>query len=422
MHLCIVTHVTTLRGLPRRTLAGLVTLAAAAFVAVTTETLPTGLLPQIGAGFHVSQAEAGTLIGVYALVVALGSVPLAIVTNRLPRKALILFTLSAYGLSAILTVATSSFAVAVGSRVIGGVAHALFFAVASAYVARLVPPHLIGRAVAVLQTGGSLALVAGVPLGTAIGLAAGWRSAFLVLAAAGLLLMVAAWRLLPPVASSAPVSWGNALNGLRAPGLGAIAVVSMIAFAGHYSAYTYIAHLLHRGGIGPNHVSGVLLLFGLGGMVGVWISGLSADRFPRAALTTSFAALPATMLLLWASKGFAAGTVLAVIVWAMAFVAIPTVIMTSALRAGHRHPDMASALINSSCNIGISTGALSGGVVLSSAGLSGLPLLSAGLFLAALAVAVLAGRVFSLPTKPVASARAPVPAQAVAAPSPVNVG
>jgi predicted MFS family arabinose efflux permease len=405
-----VTQVTTLRSLPRRTLAGLVTLAAAAFVAVTTETMPTGLLPQIGAGFHVSASQAGTLVGAYALVVAIGSVPLAVLTNRLPRKALILFTLGAYAASAVLTVATSSFGVALGARVVGGVAHALFFAVASAYITRLVPPHLVGRATAVLQTGGSLALVFGVPLGTAIGIATGWRTAFLVLAMASLVLLAAASRLLPAVASSKPVSWAEAMRGLRAPGLLAISLVSAISFAGHFSAYTYIAPLLRRGGIGGDHVSTVLFLFGLGGMAGVSISGATADRFPRGALTASFIVLPVTMLLLWASAGFAAGTVLTAIVWATAFVSTPTLIMTVALRAGHDHPDMAAALVNSVCNIGIATGSVVGGVALDTGGLGAVPPLSAALFVAVLVTTLVVGRAFSLPAK-ASSGPAAAPAQ-----------
>jgi predicted MFS family arabinose efflux permease len=394
-----VTQVTTLLALPRRTLAGLATLSAAAFVAVTTETLPTGLLPQISSGFHVSHARAGLLIGVYAAVVAVGSVPLAVLTNRLPRKALILFTLGAYGASSILVTVTGSFAVALGSRVVGGVAHAIFFAVASAYTARLVPPHLVGRAVAILQTGGTMALVAGVPLGTAIGVALGWRAAFLVLALVGLLLMLAAARLLPSVASSDPVSWRQAMSGLRAPGLRPIALVAMIGFAAYYTAYTYIAPLLRRGGVSTSHLPTVLVLFGLGGLIGVWFSGIAADRFPRGLLLGAFVALPATMLLLWGSSGFVAGTVIASVVWAMCFVSVPTLIMTSALRAGRGHPDMAAALINASCNIGISVGALAGGLALTTTGLVGVPLLAATVFCGALAMAVTAGRAFDLPPK-----------------------
>jgi predicted MFS family arabinose efflux permease len=409
-----VTQVTTLRSLPRRTLAGLATLAAAAFVAVTTETMPTGLLPQIGAGFHVSTSRAGTLIGAYALVVAIGSVPLAVVTNRLPRKALILFTLGAYAASAVLTVATSSFAVALGARVVGGVAHALFFAVASAYLTRLVPPHLVGRATAVLQTGGSLALVLGTPVGTAIGIATGWRTAFLVLAAVGLVLLACAARLLPAVPATKPVTWAEALRGLRAPGLLGISVVSAIAFAGHYSAFTYVSPLLRRGGVGSDHVSTVLLLFGIGGLAGVWFSGIAADRFPRGAMIGAFVTLPATMLLFWASKDVAAGTVLAAFLWAMAFVSIPTLIMTAALRAGHGHPDMAAALMNSVCNIGIAGGSVIGGVALDTGGLRAVPPVSAGLFLAALVVTVLVGRAFSLPSKAGSSPAPATPAREAA--------
>ena len=395
------TQVTSIRALPPRTLAGLFTLSAAAFVAVTTETMPTGLLPQISNGLHVDQARAGSLVAVYALVVGIGAVPLAIVTNRLPRKALILFSLGAYASSSLLIVATTSFRVAVLARVIGGVGHALFFAVGSAYATRLVAPQMVGRAIAVMQTGGSLALIAGVPLGTAIGLATGWRSAFLVLAVVGLALMAAAIRLLPPVASSEPVSWGEALGGLRAPGLGIIAGVCAVGFAAHYTAFTYISPLLRRGGVSQSHLALVLLLFGIGGLAGAWISGLTADRFPHRALIASFAALPVAMVLMWASRGLVVGTVAAAMTWSLAFVAAPTIITTAALRAGRRHPDMAAALVNSSANIGISAGAISGGFALTHFGLVGVPLLSAAIFVGALGLVLLAGHAFRLPPKTV---------------------
>ncbi|BEP16395.1 MFS transporter [Acidothermaceae bacterium B102] len=390
---------TTIRALPVRTLAGLATLSAAAFVAVTTETLPTGLLPQISAGFHVDQAKAGSLIAVYALVVAIGSIPLAIVTNRLPRKALILCTLAGYVVSSLMVVSTHSFRVAILARFIGGTSHALFFAVGSAYATRLVPPHLVGKSIAALQVGGSMALIAGTPLGTAIGLAAGWRSAFLVLAGAALVLMVAAARLLPPVPSSEPVSWSEAINGLRAPGLGIIAAISAVAFAAHYSAFTYISPLLRRGGIGQSHVALVLLLFGIGGMVGVWISGVAADRLPHRSMIASFAVLPVAMVLLCLSAGFPVGTVIGAVAWSTAFVATPTLITTAALRAGRSHPDMAAAMVNSACNIGISAGAIGGGFALNHAGLEGVTLLSAAVFVGGLALVLVAAHAFRLPSR-----------------------
>ncbi len=396
---------TTLRALPRRTLAGLATLSAAAFIAVTTETMPTGLLPQISAGLGVSQARAGWLIGVYALVVALGSVPLAIATSRVPRKALIMFTLTAYGSSSILVTVTSSFPVALSARAIGGVGHALFFAVASAYATRLVPPHLVGRATAIIQTGGSLALVAGVPIGTAIGLSLGWRAAFLVLAAAALLLMIPASKLLPSVASSEPVTWSQAVRGLRAPGLIAIAAVCVVSFAAHYSAYTYISPLLTRGGIGTTRISAVLLLFGFGGVVGVWLSGMAADRRPERALIAAFVALPIGLAVLAASSGLPSATIIAAVVWSMAFVTTPTLIMTAALRAGHRQPDMAAAMVNSACNLGIASGAVAGGVALTHLGLGSTPLLASGLFLGALYLVVNNRGAFALPE--VSASRAP---------------
>ena len=273
-----------MRDLPRRTVAGLLTLCAAAFIAVTTETMPTGLLPQIGRGLHVSTARAGLLIAVYALVVALGSVPAGRGHQpAAPQAADPGQPGRLRACSSVLVVSTSSFAVALGARVVGGLAHAIFFTVASAYVTRLVPHHLVGRATSLMQAGGSLALVAGVPLGTALGLAAGWRAAFLALAAAGLVLMLLAARLLPAVPSSrGQSSWAVSLRGLRAPGArpDGRAVDRRLCRPLHALSPTS-RRLLRRGGIGQEHLSAVLLGFGLGGLVGVLVSGGNADRRPR---------------------------------------------------------------------------------------------------------------------------------------------
>lgn len=82
------------------------------------------------------------------------------------------------------------------ARVLGGLAHGLFWAVVGAYSAHLVPKKFLGRAVAITAGGGTAAFVLGVPLGTAIGHAFGWRSSFLVMACVILVLVVVAARIL----------------------------------------------------------------------------------------------------------------------------------------------------------------------------------------------------------------------------------
>src|SRR4029079_10678206 len=70
----------------RQSLPGLLSLALASCLAVTTEMLPVGLLPDIGAAFAVPDSVTGLLVGLYAVMVAVLAVPLTAVTSRFARK------------------------------------------------------------------------------------------------------------------------------------------------------------------------------------------------------------------------------------------------------------------------------------------------------------------------------------------------
>ena len=54
---------------------GLLTLAGAIFVSVTSEFLPTGLLPEMAEGLGVSQSRIGLLVSVFAGTVVVSAAP-----------------------------------------------------------------------------------------------------------------------------------------------------------------------------------------------------------------------------------------------------------------------------------------------------------------------------------------------------------
>jgi predicted MFS family arabinose efflux permease len=186
------------RGL-RQSLPGLLSLALASFLAVTTEVLPVGLLPDIGATFKVSDSVTGLLVSLYAVMVAALAVPLTLATGRFGRKPLLLATLLGYALSNALVAAAPAFAVVAVGRAIGGMTHALFFSLMIGYAPRLVSRAHVGRALALAAGGASTGMVLGVPLTTSLGTAAGWRVSFTVLAAMSLLTFLLVSRLLPAV-------------------------------------------------------------------------------------------------------------------------------------------------------------------------------------------------------------------------------
>jgi predicted MFS family arabinose efflux permease len=176
---------------------GLLSLALASCLAVTTEVLPVGLLPDIGATFGVSDSVTGLLVSLYAVMVAALAVPLTVATSRFARKPLLLTTLLCYALSNAVVAAAPAFTVLAIGRTVGGITHALFFSLVIGYAPRLVSRADVGRALAVSASGASTGMVLGVPLSTSLGTAAGWRAPFAVLAVLSVLAFVLVRRLLP---------------------------------------------------------------------------------------------------------------------------------------------------------------------------------------------------------------------------------
>ena len=246
--------------------ARLLLLAAAVCAAVTTEMLPVGLLPSISAGLHVSESQVGLLVSGYAAVVAVTSIPLAAALQRLPRRPVLVVLLAAYGISNAVFALSSSYGLALGARLVAGLAHAAFFAVVVSAAVALVPREKAGRAVAVVLSGATVALAAGVPAGTALGTVLGWRWVFAGSAVLLLLLAGAVARLLPatpPAAAGGP----TVLAALRQRRLLIIAAVIALFMIGHFTVYTYISPLLLYAGVSRAGVSAALLGYGAAGLL-----------------------------------------------------------------------------------------------------------------------------------------------------------
>ncbi|WP_432535558.1 MFS transporter [Kineococcus arenarius] len=395
-------------GARHRSPAGTIALlAAAVFAAVSTEVMPVGLLPQLAAAFAVPEDRIGWWVSAYALVVALGAIPVtALLSHRSPRRALVALLLvyaAANGL-VVLAGSTGGFPLALAGRLLGGLAHAGLFSVAVATAVAASPPGRAGRAVALVNTGITLALALGVPLGTAAGTAWGWRWAFAATTGVLLLLAAAAAALLPagppagapdlPAPRGGERPHGGVLAALRGRPLLLVAVTTAVLTLGHYSAYTYVTPLLLRAGVGEGSVSPVLLGYGLAGFAGLLLAGATADRHPVAALRVTAGVVAACLLTLAltatataataATTASTAITVAVVVVWGAAFGAMPPLLQSAALRATDV-PGAAPAVVNSTFNVGIAAGAWAGGRALLSGGPVLLTLAAAALALAALA-------------------------------------
>ena len=174
-------------------LAALLALAMTGFLALLTETLPAGMLLRISAGMGISETLAGQFVTLYAIGSVAAAVPLTTATQGWRRRPLLLAALAAILIFNTLTALTDSYIAALAARFLAGMAGGLIWGMLAGYARRLVADPLKGRALAIAGVGAPIALSLGVPLGTLLGDALGWRSAFGAISL--LTLAVMAWIL-----------------------------------------------------------------------------------------------------------------------------------------------------------------------------------------------------------------------------------
>jgi predicted MFS family arabinose efflux permease len=380
----------------RSSAPGLLSLAGSAFVAITTEMLPVGLLPDIGSAFGVADSLTGLLVSLYAVMVATLAVPLTVVTQRFARKPLLLATLVGYAASNALVAAAPAFAVVAVGRGLGGLTHALFFSLLIGYTPRLVPRAQVGRALTLVSAGASAGLVLGVPVSTTLGNAIGWRAAFAVLAAVSALMFAVVGKLLPGVSHQTASRRG------RSAGRGALAKVATsntLTFLGQFTLYTFITLVLMESGINPAVIGPILLVCGACGLVSLWYAGRTLDHNPRRTVLVIFAVFIGGIVALGGTWPLGITVVLAAVAWNGAFGAVPSIYQTAAVRTHAATPELAGAWINATANVGIAGGAAIGAGLLDTVGLWVLPWVSATLITLGLAVILLSSRAF--PARPI---------------------
>lgn len=361
-------------------LPALLVLSGAIFASVSSEFLPTGLLPDIAGELNVSVSQVGLLVTIFALTVVVSTAPLTALTIRVPRKWLMVTALGVLMCANLLCAIAPSYAFLAVARVLGGLAHGVFWSVTGPYSTRLVSRHQLSRAVAVTQAGGSAAFVLGVPIGTALGHALGWRLSFAVMAGVVLLLLILVVVALPPVSHLVPLATGEiavpAHRDRTLIALVIVAVTTLLINLGQNSFYTYIVPWTTQvGGVPAPDVGGILFAYGLAGAVGLVIAGAFGDRYPRGALLALlFGIVVAVVGLAVLAPGTPALVVVGLVIWGIAFGGIPSLLQSRMMHSvSARLRDTASAWVTISFNVAIGGGALLGAVLLDGLGIRVLP-------------------------------------------------
>ncbi|MEH8710030.1 MFS transporter [Klebsiella quasipneumoniae] len=368
---------------PARVWIAVVALGICAFSIVTSELAPVGMLSALAADFHQTESGMGLAVTAYGWVGALAALLSGAMPARISRKALLVGLMLILALSCLAATRSYSMFALMSARMIGALAHGAFWALIGIVTAQLVPPHRLGLATAIIFGGVSAASVVGVPLASFIATLASWRHAFMAMALLSLIAAAVLCSTLPALAAPAPVRLRVYRDIFRNPLLGGLYGATACIITAHFAAFTYIEPLLiNLQGVPTTALSGLLLLSGVSGLLGNVIAGKLIDRHLKglifAALLLSGGALAILGSARFAPLPFCfSGLLLAL--WGAGIAIVFVGLQTWLLRSAGAVAQPASAIYVAIFNAAIGTGALVGGQLIASAGLSGMVWLAAGI-------------------------------------------
>ncbi|MBD0690584.1 MFS transporter [Streptomyces sp. CBMA123] len=386
---------TAARGAPPARLpwSALLALSTGGFVTLMTEALPAGVLPAMSADLGVSQSGAGQSVTLYAVGSIVAAIPLTAATARRPRKQLLLLAVGGFTLANAVTAVSGNYPLTMAARFAAGLVAGMLWALLAGYARGIVAPEQRGRAMAVAMSGATVALSVGVPAGTLLAGAAGWRVAFGLMSVIALALVGWIAAAVPPAPGQAGQDRLPLRQVLRIPGVGAVLAVTAAVVLAHNILYTYVAALLE-----PLHLGGradtVLLVLGLASLVSIAATGALIDRHLRTLTLTACVLVAAAALTLAAALlGTASWPVYAAAtIWGLGFGGVATLLQTAVADAADTAADLAQSLLVTCWNLGIAAAASAGGLLLAHAGPQSLPWSALALLGIALAVTVAARR------------------------------
>lgn len=329
-----------------------------------TEFVMMGLLPDIAADLGVSITQAGYLISAYALGVVIGA-PLLVVLGRNfpPKKMLVLLAIMLMVFNG-LSIAAPDFDVLLVTRLLSGLPHGAFFGVGAVVASRLAEKGKEARSVAIMFSGLTVANVLGVPLGTYVGHHLHWRYTFVIIAAIGLLTILAMLLWMPALKRQGQAGMRSQIGFFKKPQAWLIIFIVAVGTGGLFCWMSYISKLLTDiSGFDEANVPYILMLAGLGMVVGNLLGARIADRFSPAYAVLTTLLLMALILtgvyFLSENKIISLVFVFATGCLAFALVAPIQMLMIQTAKGSEM---IASAVIQASFNIGNALGAYLGGL------------------------------------------------------------
>jgi predicted MFS family arabinose efflux permease len=359
----------------KRSTFALLALAISAFAIGTTEFISVGLLPLIAKDLQISVTTAGLTVSLYALGVAFGAPILTSITSGMNRKTLLLWIMIVFIIGNSLAACAASIGVLLAARVISAFSHGVFMSIGSTIAADLVPENRRASAISIMFSGLTVATVTGVPFGTFIGQLFGWRIAFVLIIAVGVIALFANSILVPAdLQKGTRTTLRDQFKLITNGRLLLLFSITALGYGGTFVVFTYLSPILQDiTGFKERTVAVILLVYGIAIAIGNMAGGKLSNHNPVRALFYMFIVQAVVLFTLMFTAPFKpAGLMTIFLMGLLAFMNVPGLQLYVVILAERFVPaavDVASAINIAAFNAGIAIGSYLGGMITDSIGL-----------------------------------------------------
>lgn len=339
------------------------------FGILTTEMGVIGILPLIADHFQISVSQAGLLVSLFALAVAVSGPIMPLLFSGINRKAVMLLVLGIFVVGNVVSMFASSFTVLLIARVIPAIFHPVYCSLALTVAAASVSQEEAPRAVSKVILGVTAGMILGVPITNYIAGATSLEMAMLFFAIVNAVAFIATLVFVPSMPVTERLSYGAQVSVLKKP-LAWLAIATVIFIGSAISSInTFIAEYLETvTNVSGNTLTLALLILGLASLVGNLVGG---RLLTRNAMKTAIAfpvVLGIVHLLSFLTGTSVGPMMITILLWGILFAIGNNVSQYWITSAAPEAPDFANGLFLSCGNLGVTIGTAVGGLFISGMG------------------------------------------------------
>lgn len=333
-----------------------------AFIIGMVELIISGIVDLIAEDFHVSIGQVGLLITVFAVIFAVASPILLVMTAKIERKRLTLVCLYIFLVGCIITVIAPTFSILFIGRIILALSGALLIILCLVMAPSLVGDQFKGRAIGIVSMGVSASLVLGVPIGLVMGDSFGWRAPFVLITVLTALSIIGVHLFMGRIKPKPQIPLRQQLTALKNHKITLGLTTTLLYMTGHTIMYAYFKPYLEvTTGFNANWISVIYFIFGFAAVCGGGIGGLLADLLgSRKTIVISLLVFSTVFFIFPYTINFVPVFLIVLIVWGILSWAISPAMQSYLIEIAPESSEIQQSLNNSALHLGVAVGSILG--------------------------------------------------------------